>query len=70
MSKMLNIRQVRDMLGLSYDNVIRLVKVGKLTAYRYWDDGPPNRNSLDVSTQGLRFKETEVEEFLEHHLVK
>jgi len=67
---MLNIRQVRDLLGLSYDNVIRLVREGKLTAYRYWEDGPTDRHTLDISTQGLRFKQTDVAEFLEQSLVK
>jgi hypothetical protein len=66
--KMLNIRQVRDRLGLSAHEVIRLVRNGRLRAYRY-AGGPVSRSAVRFDTQGLRFRESDIEAMLEDSLV-
>lgn len=68
MAKMLNIREVREMLGLSYVEVIRLVKEDKLPAYKYIG-GPVDRANLELDTKGLRFKDTDIAEMLEETLI-
>ncbi len=69
MSKMMNIREVRDYLGLSYFEVIRLVQTGRLRAYRYAGTGALNRDEVNEHTTGLRFKQSDMEEMLEASLV-
>ncbi len=64
MTKMLNIREVRDILGLSYNGVIRLVKSGQLPAYKYIG-GRVDRHALPFDERGLRFKESEIEAMLD-----
>ncbi len=70
MTKMLNILQVRDMLGLSYAEVTALVQSGRLRAYRYAGSGPINRDEVTTYTRGLRFRESDIEEMLESSLIK
>ncbi len=65
MSKMLNIREVRDLLGLSYVGVIKLVRSGQLRAYSYAAGGPVDRRTITDDTRGLRFRESDIEEMLE-----
>jgi hypothetical protein len=67
--RMLNIRQVRDRLGLSYIEVINLVKSGRLRAYRYAGSGRLGRTDITPDTQGLRFRESDVHELIEASLV-
>ncbi len=68
--RMLNIREVRDVLGLSYDEVIRLVRNGSLRCYKYVGSGPVSKKEVSFDTKGLRFKTEDVEELLEASLVK
>lgn len=68
--RMMNIREVRDVLGLSYDEVIRLVRGGSLRAYKYAGSGPVRRSEIDFDTKGLRFRSQDVEELLKASLVK
>jgi hypothetical protein len=68
MTRMLNIREVRDMLGLSYIEVIRLVQSGQLRAYKYVG-GPVNRHEVRDDTKGLRFRESDIEQMLDASLV-
>jgi hypothetical protein len=63
--QMLNIRQVRDRLGLSYAEVINLVRTGRLRAYRYAGSGRLGRTDIQPDTQGLRFKESDIDELIE-----
>ena len=67
--KMLNIRQVRDKLGLSYAEVINLVRTGRLRAYRYAGSGRLGRTDIRSDTQGLRFRDSDVEELIEASIV-
>ncbi len=69
MTKMLKITEVRDMLSLSYAETIRLVQTGRLRAYRYAGTGPVSRSELTEDTRALRFRESDIEELLEHSLV-
>lgn len=69
MTKMLNIRDVRDVLGLSYIGVIKLVRSGQLRAYSYTSGGPVSREEVTDETRGLRFKESDVDEMLEASLI-
>lgn len=68
MTRMLNIREVRDILGLSYSGVIRLVQRGDLRAYKYVG-GPANRYEVRDDTKGLRFRESDIEAMLEARIV-
>ncbi len=68
--RMINIREVRDVLGLSYDEVIRLVRNGSLKAYKYVGSGPVARSEVGFDTKGLRFRSQDVEELLEATLIK
>ncbi len=67
--QMLNIRQVRDRLGLSYAEVINLVRTGRLRAYRYAGSGRLGRTDIQPDTQGLRFKESDIEQLIEASLI-
>ncbi len=68
--KMLSIREVRDRLGLSVLEVIKLVRSGRLRAYRYAGTGPVSRSAVTPDTRALRFRDSDVEELLEASLVK
>ncbi len=68
MAKMLNIREVREILGLSYGEVIRLVREDKLQAYKYVG-GPVNREELGLDTKGLRFRDKDINDLLEESLI-
>jgi hypothetical protein len=67
--RMLNIRQVRDRLGLSYAEVINLVQTGRLRAYRYAGSGRLDRSDIMLDTQGLRFKDSDVDKLIESSLI-
>jgi len=67
---MLDIKTVKLALGLSYEQVIKLVRTGRLRAYRYVGDETVTRADVGPELQGLRFKEADVEEMLEHSLIK
>lgn len=64
MTRMLNIREVRDILGLSYHSVIRLVKSGQLPAYKYVG-GRVDRHALGYDERGLRFRESDIKQMLD-----
>jgi hypothetical protein len=66
--RMMNIREVRDRLGLSAHEVIKLVRAGRLRAYRY-AGGPVSRLDVRYDTQGLRFRESDIAAMLEASLV-
>lgn len=70
MTKMLKITEVRNMLGLSYAEVISLVQTGRLRAYRYAGGGPISRSQLQTGTTALRFREEDIEQMVEESLVK
>jgi len=67
--EMLNIIQVRDRLGLSYAEVTNLVRSGRLRAYRYAGSGRLGRSDIRSDTQGLRFKESDIDQLIETSLI-
>lgn len=67
--KMLNIKQVRDQLGLSYVEVINLVQTGRLRAYRYAGSGRLGRSDITPDTQGLRFRESDIDALIKQSLI-
>jgi predicted DNA-binding transcriptional regulator AlpA len=67
--QMLNIKQVRNRLGLSHAEVINLVQSGRLRAYRYAGSGRLGRFDIRPETHGLRFKASDVDELIETSLV-
>lgn len=69
MTQMMNLIDVRNMLGLSTNQVIRLVQSGRLRTYRYAGTGALNRHEVTKDTHGLRFRESDIEELLEQSLV-
>ena len=70
MTRMMNLIDVRNMLGLGTNQVIRLVQSGELRCYRYSGTGVLNKNEVTVDTHGLRFRESDVEELLEASLIR
>ncbi len=68
MTKMLNIREVRDVLGLSYAEVIKLVQSGRLRAYKY-AGGPASREDITLESKGLRFRDSDIEQMLDASLI-
>ena len=68
--RMLNVKDVRQLLGLSAFEVLNLVKSGRLRSYRYVGNGPVSRSEVGEQTGGLRFRESDVEQMLEASLVK
>lgn len=67
--EMLNIKQVRDRLGLSYGEVINLVTTGRLRAYRYAGSGRLGRTDITPDTKGLRFCESDIDKLIEQSQV-
>ena len=67
--RMLNVKDVRLLLGLSAHEVLNLVRTGRLRSYRYVGEGPVKRSEIDEQTAGLRFRESDVEQMLEASLV-
>lgn len=69
-NRMLDIKEVRDYLGLSYNELIRLVRIKRLKAYKYAGDGPMTIGEVSHQTRGLRFRESDVEDMLERSRIK
>lgn len=63
MESLLNIKQVSKILGLRPAHVIALVQGGHLPAYRTIG-GKVDRSAVSQGTFGLRFRPSDVEEYL------
>ena len=70
MSNLYTIREVKLALGVSYNEIFKLIKSGRLRAYRFVGDGPVTLDDLDPDMQGLRFRDSDVEDLLEASLIK
>jgi hypothetical protein len=70
MSNLYTIREVKLALGVSYNEIFKLIKSEKLRAYRFVGDGPVPLDDLDPDMQGLRFRDGDVEDLLEASLIK
>ena len=68
MTRMLNIREVCDVLGLSYAEVIKLVQSGYLRAYKYVG-GLASKDEITFDSRGLRFRNSDIEQMLDASLI-
>jgi excisionase family DNA binding protein len=67
--EMMNIREVCKVLGVSPATVIDLVAAGDLPAYRVLGT-QVDKASVSYDTRGLRFKPTDLREYLSRVLIK
>ena len=67
--RMLSMKDVRDILGVSYGVIYNMIRTGELTAVKVTGE-PVSRFEVDQDTFGLRFKPSDVIIFLQHHLIK
>lgn len=67
--RMLSMKDVRDILRVSYGVIYRLIRDGKLRAVRVTGE-PVSRFTVDDGILGLRFRPSDVREFLQHQLIK
>ena len=63
LERMLSMKDVRDILGVSYGVIYGLIREGKLKAVRVTGE-PVGKNAVDDTVLGLRFRPTDVREFL------
>jgi excisionase family DNA binding protein len=67
--ELMNIREVCKVLGVSPVAVIDLVAAGELPAYRVLGT-PVDQESVSYDSRGLRFKPTDLREYLSRVLIK
>jgi excisionase family DNA binding protein len=67
--EMMNIREVSKMLGISPATVIDLIASGKLPAYRVLGT-QVDEESVTYDSRGLRFKPSDLREYLSQALIK
>ncbi len=60
---MLNMKDVRDILRVSYGVIYGLIREGKLKAVRITGE-PVSKNTINDTVLGLRFRPTDVRKFL------
>ena len=63
LERMLSMKDVRDILGVSYGVIYGLIRDGKLKAVRVTGE-PVSHDAVDDSVLGLRFRPTDIREFL------
>lgn len=64
MEDLMNVLQAGRKLGLKPRYVIELVQEGKITAYRTMGRRV-DRHAVDSTTTGLRFKPSDIQEYLD-----
>ena len=69
LEELLTIRDVRSILGVSYGVIYGLIRDGKLRCWKVTGE-PVASHEVGESTWGLRFRPSDVREFLEDQLVK
>ena len=69
LERMLSMKDVRDLLGVSYGVVYGLIREGKLRAVRV-TGRPVGRYEVDDRLFGLRFRPSDVREYLQNQLIK
>jgi excisionase family DNA binding protein len=67
--ELMNIREVCKVLGVSPATVIDLVAAGDLQAYRVLGT-KVDKQSVSYDSRGLRFKPTDIREYLSQVLIK
>ncbi len=63
LERMLTMKDVRDILGVSYGVIYGLIREGRLKAVRVTGE-PVSRDAINATVMGLRFSPTDVREFL------
>ena len=63
LERMLSMKDVRDILGVSYGVIYGLIREGKLKAVRVTGE-PISKDAVNDTVLGLRFRPTEVRDFL------
>ena len=63
LERMLSMKDVREILGVSYGVIYGLIREGKLRAVRVTGE-PVSKNAVNDTVLGLRFSPTDVREFL------
>ena len=69
LERMMSIRDVRDILGVSYGVIYGLIQDGKLRCWKVTGE-PISKDEVGESTWGLRFKPSDVREYLNNASVK
>ena len=69
LERMLSMKDVRDILGVSYGVIYGLIREGRLRAVRVTGE-PVSRDTINDTVLGLRFRPTEVREFLRNPTIK
>ena len=69
LERLLSMKDVRDILGVSYGVIYGHVRAGKLKAVRVTGE-PVGREEVDDTVYGLRFRPSDVREFLQNQLIK
>ena len=67
--QLMTMRQVKDLLGISYGLIYALIREGRLDAVKVTGE-PVSRNEVDETVQGLRFSPTTIRRFLQESAVK
>ena len=63
LERLLNMKDVRDILGVSYGVIYELIRDGKLEAVRVTGE-PVSQDAVDDTVLGLRFRPTDIRESL------
>ena len=69
LERMLSIKDVRDILGVSYGVIYGLIRDGRLRCGKVTGE-PISKDEVGESTWGLRFKPSDVREYLNNASVK
>jgi hypothetical protein len=69
LEEMLTLKEVRDILGISYGVIMGHIRNGSLRAYKVTRE-PIRREEVGDKTYGLRFKPSDLREYLSTVLVK
>lgn len=69
LEQLLTIREVKGILGISYGVIYSLIRDGKLRCWKVTGE-PISKVEVGESTWGLRFRPSDVREFLNQAIVK
>jgi excisionase family DNA binding protein len=69
MEEMLNIREVSKVLSVHPNTVVELIKAGDIPGYKVGGNRV-DKDSLNFSTSGIRFKAQDVREYLTSVLIR
>ncbi len=67
--RMLTMKDVRDIFGVSYGVIYAMIRSGELPAVKVTGE-PIIRDEVDDKQLGLRFRPSDVRRFLQHQLIK